>query len=570
MEFAIDFVGIVNLGLFGAIAVVAVGQLRREQGRSSALWAALAFVALAWVVIASALLPDQPTSIGAKALQRFDLAMLVLFPYLLYRFAASFEASSRPLARFVGTLTTALVLGLILLPHIPSEGDSWPWWFVAYTVAFLVHWSLLLFLVSVRLWRAASQETTVARRRMRTLAVASMAMTAALVLPYTTPDSGATGRLILGLLVTLSALLFLVGLAPPAVIRVVWRRPEQERVQHAIGELMTATTEDDVAKRVLPSMASIVAARGIVLEAKDGSRIGEYGSLAPEPDSELSSIEFPFGRLLVRTTGFAPVFGAEERKLLQALGALTGVALDRARLFSQERDAREALERADALKSQFVALAAHELRSPVGTIYGLSETLELQRDRLSPEQLEQLQSTLTAQIRRMRDLVEQLLDLSRLEAAAVAIRPERVRVRERLEEIIESAAPLQADRIGIDADPALEADVDFAALDRIVSNLVVNACRYGEPPVTVSAERDHGLLRVVVQDNGEGVPEEFVPRLFDRFARSASSATVVDGTGLGLAIARSYARAHRGDVVYRAARPRGAAFELTLPALAAA
>jgi signal transduction histidine kinase len=570
VEFAIDFVGIVNLALFGAIAVVAVGQLRREQGRSSALWAALAFVALAWVVIASALLPDQPTSIGAKALQRFDLTMLVLFPYFLYRFAASFEASSRPLARFVGTLTTALVLGLILLPHVPGEDDSWPWWFVAYTVAFLVHWSLLLFVVSVRLWRAASQETTVARRRMRTLAVASMTMTAALVLPYTTPDSGATGRLVLGLLVTLSALLFLVGLAPPAVIRLVWRRPEQERVQHAIEELMTATTEDDVVERVLPSMASIVAARGIVLEAKDGRRIGEYGSLAPEPDSELSSLEFPFGRLLVRTTGFAPVFGAEERKLLQALGALTGVALDRARLFSQERDAREALERTDTLKSQFVALAAHELRSPVGTIYGLSETLELRRADLSPEQLEQLQSTLTAQIRRMRELVEQLLDLSRLEAAAVAIQPERVRVRERLEEIVESAAPLQAERIGIDADPGLEADVDFAALDRIVSNLVVNACRYGEPPVTVSAERDHGLLRVVVQDNGQGVPEEFVPRLFDRFARSASSETQADGTGLGLAIARSYARAHRGDVVYRPARPRGAAFELTLPALTAA
>ena len=172
------------------------------------------------------------------------------------------------------------------------------------------------------------------------------------------------------------------------------------------------------------------------------------------------------------------------------------MALDRARLFGQEREAREALERADTLKSQFVALAAHELRSPVGAIYGLSETIAQRRDELGPEQLEQLQATLTAQIRRMRDLVEQLLDLSRLEAAAVEIKPERVRVRDRLEEIVESAAPMQAGRIGIEADPGLEADVDFAALDRIVSNLVVNACRYGEPPVTVSAERDHGLLRV--------------------------------------------------------------------------
>ena len=570
MEFAIDFVGIVNLALFAAIAAVAVGQLRREQGRSSALWAALAFVALAWVLISSSVLPDHASSVVTKAMQRLDLVLLVLFPYFLYRFAASFEASSRPLARFVGTLTSALVVGSLLLPHIPGEGDPWPWWFVVYAAAFLVHWSLLLFLVSVRLWRAGSKEATVARRRMRTLAIASLAATAALVLAFATPDSGALGRLLLGLLVTFGAVSFLVGLAPPALVRVLWRRPEEQRVQHAIGELMTATTEDDVAQRVLPSMARIVGARGILLEATDGRRIGTYGSLDPEPDSELSRIEFPFGRLLVRTTGFAPVFGLEERKLLHALGALTGVALDRARLFGQEREAREALERADTLKSQFIALAAHELRSPVGAIYGLSETISLRREELGAEQLEQLQATLTAQIRRMRELVEQLLDLSRLEAAAVEIRPERVLVRDRLEEIVESAAPLQANRIGIEADPRLEAEIDFAALDRIVSNLVVNACRYGAPPVTVSAERDHGLLRVVVRDSGDGVPEEFVPRLFDRFARSAASEARSDGTGLGLAIARSYARAHRGDVIYRPGAPRGAAFELTLPALTAA
>ena len=171
----------------------------------------------------------------------------------------------------------------------------------------------------------------------------------------------------------------------------------------------------------------------------------------------------------------------------------------------------------------------------------------------------------------MRDLVEQLLDLSRLEAAAVEINPERVRVRDRLEEIVESAAPMQ---VGPDRDrgrpgPRGRASTS-TALDRIVSNLVVNACRYGEPPVTVSAERDHGLLRVTVRDQGDGVPEEFIPRLFDRFARSAATAARADGTGLGLAIARSYARAHRGDVTYSPGAPRGAAFELTLPALTAA
>ena len=94
--------------------------------------------------------------------------MFVLFPYFLYRFAASFEASRRPLARVRRDADDRPSCSApSLLPHIPGEGEPWPWWFVVYAAAFLVHWSLLLFLVSVRLWRAGSHEATVARRRMQ-------------------------------------------------------------------------------------------------------------------------------------------------------------------------------------------------------------------------------------------------------------------------------------------------------------------------------------------------------------------------------------------------------------------
>ena len=146
-------------------------------------------------------------------------------------------------------------------------------------------------------------------------------------------------------------------------------------MQLAIGELMSATNEQDVAERVLPSMARMVGARGIALDAVDGSRIAEHGSVEEASTGDVRRLEFPFGTLIVRTSTFAPFFGAEERKLLTALGSLMSLALDRARLFTQERAARESLERIDELKSQFVSLAAHELRSPVGAIYGLSETL---------------------------------------------------------------------------------------------------------------------------------------------------------------------------------------------------
>jgi signal transduction histidine kinase len=567
VRYAIGIVGGVNLVLFAAIAVVCVRQWLRERSRT-ALWAALAFVSLAAVAGSGYLLPDEAETDLEKVAVRIVVALLLVFPYLLYRFASAFEPARRPLAHLIDALSTVLVAATFVLPHFPDQGESWPWWFAAYAVAFLVHWSLLLLLVAARLWRAGRLEASVARRRMRMLALASTALAAALLLSVGAGEDESWFALAVGLVGTASALGFLLGFSPPAVLRLLWRRPEQSRMQEAIGELMGATSEQDVASRVLPPMAEMVGARGITLELPDGAVVAEHhAGPATRDEGHVRRFEFSFGTLVVRTSSFAPFFGDEERKLLYTLGSLMSLALDRSRLCAQERRAREALERADQIKSEFVALAAHELRSPVGAIYGISETIAERGGRLEPAQLAELQSTLTTQIRRLRELVEQLLDLSRLDADAVTISPQRVRVRERLERIVHAVAPLDASRIGIEADANLEADVDVDALERIVSNLIVNACRYGEPPVVVRAARANGVLRVTVEDRGPGVPEDFVPQLFDRFARDASNASAVAGTGLGLAIARSYARAHSGEVRYRPAAPQGASFELTLPNL---
>jgi len=562
---ATEFVGVVNLALFVGVAAVCVRQWRRERAATS-FWAALAFVALAWVLLAGRLLPDEPDSLLEKSVARVDLAILLLFPYLLYRFAAAFERSRRPLARFVDTLSTLLVVATFVLPFLPAEGEPWPWWFVAYAIAFVVHWSVLLLIVAIRLWRGARAEATVARRRMRMLALGATTLSTALVLALASPGKGSPLALTIGLLATVSGITFLLGFAPPAWLRALWRRPEETRLQLATGELLAATTVDDVVGRVLSPMASMVGARGVAILGPDGSHIGEHGTVEAGPVGDVQRLSFPFGTLVVGTSAYAPFFGDEERKLLTALGSFTGLALDRARLFAQEREAREVLERADQLKSEFVALAAHELRSPVGAIYGLSETIAERGDHLAPERLAELQATLTTQIRRLRELVEQLLDLSRLDAEAVPINPVRVRVRERLEEIVDAVRPLETASIGIEADDSLEADVDVDALDRIVSNLVLNACRYGEPPILVRARDEQGVLAITVEDRGPGVPAEFVPQLFDRFARSARTAASSPGTGLGLAIARSYARAHQGEVSYRPGAPSGASFELRLPA----
>jgi two-component system sensor histidine kinase MtrB len=283
------------------------------------------------------------------------------------------------------------------------------------------------------------------------------------------------------------------------------------------------------------------------------------------PDARVVTVDAAGGgRMVVWTSPYAPIFGDEEMRLLQTVGALLGLALDRVRLFEREHEARVALERADEVKMNFIALAAHELRTPVTTIRGFAATLQHLRDRMDVEQQRELERVLVEQSERLARLVEQLLDLSRLDADVIEIKPEELDVRAQVEQIVSAAAPDPA-AVEIEVPTDTRARVDRNVLERVVTNLVTNAFRYGTPPVRVLAERTDRHLRLAVEDCGRGVSPEFVPDLFERFTRSESSRSDAVGTGLGLAIARSYARAHGGDLVYEDAQPHGARFRLVLP-----
>lgn len=245
-----------------------------------------------------------------------------------------------------------------------------------------------------------------------------------------------------------------------------------------------------------------------------------------------------------------------ELELLTTIGTFTAAFLDRAIEQSE-------LRRLNELKSQFIALASHELRTPAASIYGISATIDERWEALSPEHRDQLRRVLHQQADRLRRLVEQLLDLSQIEAEAIRILPTRLRIAAHLNELVDSVAADLREGVTIDVAPELEAVIDPVAFDRILSNLVVNALRYGEPPVCVRAQRTKAQLSVTVEDRGLGVPAQFVPNLFERFARGPTS---VQGAGLGLSIAQSYARAQSGHISYEQAEPHGARFTVILPA----
>jgi signal transduction histidine kinase len=244
-----------------------------------------------------------------------------------------------------------------------------------------------------------------------------------------------------------------------------------------------------------------------------------------------------------------------ELRLLTTIGTLTAAFLEKAIEHSE-------LRRLNELKSQFTAIASHELRTPVAVIYGVVRTLEARESELTPERRLELRRVLSLQARRLFDLVENLLDLSRLEADALRIAPTPILVHERLATIVEELADRAGD-VTLDVPTDLEAVVDPHAFDRIASNLLANALRHGAPPVSVSATANEGRLRVTVEDRGEGVAADFVGSLFERFTRGASPSG--RGAGLGLSITQAFARAHGGSVTYEHAEPHGARFRVELP-----
>ena len=245
-------------------------------------------------------------------------------------------------------------------------------------------------------------------------------------------------------------------------------------------------------------------------------------------------------------------FDLEDQELLELVASRVAIAIEKARIHDE-------LVRLDQTKMNFIAIASHELRTPATSIYGIAATIRQSGDALSDEDRQQLDTALWDKSNRLRSLIEQLLDLSRLDAKAILIEPQPLPLHTLLEEIAAEAAP--ETEVRIDVPEELEVSADRSALERIFGNLVANAAHYGEPPVVVRVETLDTYFRVSVQDEGKGVPPDVVPVLFDRFERGSTG----EGTGLGLSIAKAYARAHGGDLVYDEQSEGGARFELILP-----
>jgi signal transduction histidine kinase len=224
----------------------------------------------------------------------------------------------------------------------------------------------------------------------------------------------------------------------------------------------------------------------------------------------------------------------------------------------QERIEREA---------RFTSDVNHELRSPLTTVATALSVLEGRREEL-PERAAKALDLLSAEVRRFRRLVDDLLEISRLDAGLGDINTEEVV----LGPLVAYSVAATRHAILIDVPPAVAGRrviVDKVRFERVVANLVENADRYAGGATRVVAEVDGRWARVAVEDRGPGIPVEERERIFDRFSRGTSGRRrgAGEGTGLGLAIVAEHARLLGGRVWVEPNGSRGARFVIELPAL---
>jgi len=251
------------------------------------------------------------------------------------------------------------------------------------------------------------------------------------------------------------------------------------------------------------------------------------------------------------------------------VGLLQRRAIER---YTREREHGERMATLERVKSQFLNVASHELRGPLGVVSGyVSMVRDGSFGDLTTVDMRRVAPVLEQKVAEMNTLVNEMLDTARLEESRLTLQLARVDLGELMQRSVDAVSPLASRRHEIIYDRPRQPVVvvaDPVRANIVVTNLLQNAVKYsprgGVVQCFVTEDSDMGL--VSVWDQGLGIAEEDLPRLFSRFGRLVTRENShIPGTGLGLYLARELARLHGGDITVRSAAGSGSCFTLTLP-----
>ena len=524
-----------------------------------------------------------------------DLTLILFMTsgYALLLFRDTFIPLSRrlrvgALLLVVGTTVFALAT---MVPAAPSTRSTALQ--SAATFGLVVVWSACVIEPIVRFWSASRGRPAVQRARLRAVAGGYGAI---LVVLLVAGFGGAAANSLLAqwlfeLIAVIALPLLFVGFAPPRWLRRLWRQHEEDQFREAVYDLVLFSPDrPTLAKRaaewamrlVGADGAAIFDATGVTLalqgmDAEPARRLAEQADknrharlLATPGSSRNDAIVLPLpldagtGAMVVVSGPYTPFFGSDEVARLRDYAANITAALDRARVTDR-------LAELEKTKSHFLNLASHELRSPLGVINGYLSMLEQGVLGQLTESGVRAVEVLKAKALEMNLLVAQMLDAARLEDGRLALKRDRLDLRDVAAEALQVVRPLATAGHDLSLEnPPREVVVfgDVHRLTTIVSNLLENAIKYspdgGRIRCIVGAVDQTASVSVV--DNGVGVAREDIPRMFNRFERIQNRKTShVAGTGLGLYLSRELARQHGGDIQVESRPDAGSTFTLSLP-----
>jgi two-component system sensor histidine kinase KdpD len=260
---------------------------------------------------------------------------------------------------------------------------------------------------------------------------------------------------------------------------------------------------------------------------------------------------------------------SDERRLLDALMDQSAVALERVRLAGQINEARLAAE-SERLRAALLTSLSHDLKTPLASILGSVTSLKEYRDLLDNPAREELVATIQEEAERLSRFVANLLDMTKIESGSIELDRERTHVDEVVATALQRVSGMvSSHRIEVDLEANLPMlDLDVMLFEQVLVNLLDNAAKYAPPgsEIRIRARRTKGAVAIEVLDEGPGIPEDRLERVFEKFHRVKQGDRQRAGTGLGLAICRGFVTAIGGKIVAANRADRsGAIFTITFP-----
>jgi signal transduction histidine kinase/CheY-like chemotaxis protein len=467
-------------------------------------------------------------------------------------------------------------------------------------ITLVLIWSVAVGEPIVRFWLVARDLPAVQAWRLRSLSLGFGGLVAILMVAAAAGSifNDPMTQVMVEIIVLVIVPLLYVSFSPPAWLRREWRASEEEGLRVFMEDLLLSEDRDALTNRALEWAMRLVGGDAAIFFDPSGKprysgglarrKIDDLSAHLPGlslgiqrvalDGSESAVLVLPVtglegtGKLIVLAGPFTPGFGGDEMNRVQQFMSAFLTALDRRHLIVQLEQSNAQLLEANQHKSVFLANMSHELRTPLNAIIGFSELLtDAREDHFDAASRKRFQEQILTSGRHLLGLINDILDLSKVEAGQMELRLQTVAVSEVVDQVARIVEPLVSKKsIKLEADVAKAGDViaDAGKLKQMLLNLVSNAIKFTPEggTVTVRGTRTPTAVEISVTDTGIGIGESDQQYIFKEFHQiDHGPGRKHEGTGLGLALTKRFALLHGGDVRVESQVNHGSVFTLSVP-----